>query len=373
MLYKDACAHFLEVVGRDAFDEDEEIAQAFRDQSIILIQEYEELITCTMSLQTTRSADAQMLQDEILKMQRASFYAKYGEIFVPVCRRLGNESEACKFASWKASGNGYWADVNCKLQDKNEKAAYALVLKGGSERGSAIGKCPTHKAIWQSCIRFGLQTKEILATIQHYASLEELPHTNLLPLIKPGGYQDLMRELNDGFCNIPLIVPVEEVFQTSLMVIILEAMINLWFCRDKAQPDDIQKWIPSKELRRRHWELNEPHPRRIGVGIYQEMSDAIILSIWKRCHDQQKKQEIISMRQNDFGLATEERKRKRTASYQVGVETFRAKQRKANFYRLIRLASYRSCRRMSDVYAESCGHSITCIVCGSHRYAHQET
>lgn len=197
-----------------------------------------------------------------------------------MCRRFGKISEACKFASWQASGNGYWVDVNCKLQDKNEKAAYALVQKS---RGS-LGECPTHNAILQSCKRLGLQTKEILAMIQHYAILDELPDENLLSLIKPG-YQDLMRRLKDDICNIPFIFPTEEVFQTSLTVIILEEMINLWFCRDKFQPDDIKAWIPSKELRRHYWEFKGPNPRNSGVEIYQEVSDAIMLSIWERCHD----------------------------------------------------------------------------------------
>lgn len=69
-------------------------------------------------------------------------------------------------------------------------------------------------------------------------------------------------------------------------------MINLLFCRDKDQPDDIQKWILSKEPRRYYWELKGPHPRIGGVENYQEVSDAIMLSIWKRCHDQQKNKRL---------------------------------------------------------------------------------
>lgn len=79
----------------------------------------------------------------------------------------------------------------------------------------AFRKCPTHKAILRSCIRVGLQMKEMLAMIQHYATQDELLHANLLLLIKPGRFQDLMRRLNDKFCNIPLIVSAEEVFQIS--------------------------------------------------------------------------------------------------------------------------------------------------------------
>lgn len=355
MLYRDACACFLEEEGGEVFDEDEKIVQTIRKESIVMIQAYEHLAT----LQTTRSVDAQILQDNILNLHRASFHARYGEIWVTVCRRLGNEAEACKFASWQTSENDYWTDVSRKLEDKNEKAAYDLVLKGAF----VFEKCPTYTTIMQSCIRVGLQMKEILAIIQDSAFPYEFPHASLLPLIKRGRYQDLMKRLNDDFCNIPLIIPAEEVFQTSLMVLILEAMINLWFCRDENEPDDILKWTPSKELRRYHWELKGLHPRSGGVEINQEMSDTIMLSIWKRCHDQQKKQKIISTRENDFGLATEGRKRKRVASYQLAVEIV---QRMQNWSKLMSLICEPQTRTMSDVYAGACGYASTCIICGSH-------
>lgn len=79
------------------------------------------------------------------------------------------------------------------------------------------------------------------------------------------------------------------------------------------------------------------------------------------------------MRQNDFGLATEERERKRISSYQLGLELLRAKQRTAKFHKLIKLGSCGPYRKMSDVYVENCGHANTCIICRSHCYAHQRT
>lgn len=79
------------------------------------------------------------------------------------------------------------------------------------------------------------------------------------------------------------------------------------------------------------------------------------------------------MRQNDFGLATEERKRKKIPSYQLGVEVLRAEQRTANFHKLIKPGSCGPYRRMSDVYVENCGYANTCIICGSHCCAHQGT
>lgn len=345
ILYRDACARSLELGDRDVFDQDEKMVQTLRDQSISFIKAYEDGITFTMSLQTIRSTDAQILQDEILKLQRATFYARYGEIFVSMCRRFGKMSEARKFGSWKASGNGYWVDVNCKLQDKNEKAAYALVQKGGG----AFGECPTHKAILMCCNRLGLETEEILAMIQHYAILDELPDANLFPLIKPERYQDLKRRLRDDICNIPLIFPTEEVFQTSLMTIILEGMIDLWFCRDPYQPDDMEEWIPSKGLRRHYWELQGAHAQSDGVEVYEEASDAIMLCIWRRCLNQQQKQEEKSMRQDSLGLAgTVQRKRKRAEAHQIIVENFRTRQRYERFHQLIRLAS--NFKRTSDVY-----------------------
>lgn len=75
MLYKDACACFLEVGGGDVLKEDDMTVQDFRDKSSRLIKAYEEVIRFGMFLQTIKSADAQMLQNEILNLQKASFYA----------------------------------------------------------------------------------------------------------------------------------------------------------------------------------------------------------------------------------------------------------------------------------------------------------
>lgn len=344
ILYRDACARSLELEDRDVFDQDEKMVRTLRDQSIGFIKAYEDRITFRMSLQTIRSTDAQILQDEILKLQRASFHARYVEVFASMCQRIGKMSAARKFASWQASGNGYCVDVNCKLQDKNEKAAYALVQKGGG----ALGECPTHKATSQSCNRLGLETEEILAMIQHYAILDELPDVNLLTLIKSERYQDLKRRLRDDICNIPLIFPTEEVLQTSLMAIILEGMIDIWFCRNPYQPDDIEKCIPSKGLRRHYWELQGAHAQSDGVEIYQEVSDAIMLCIWRRFLDQQQKQEVKSMKQDSLGLAWGQRKRKRAEARQIIVENFRTRQRYERFHQLIRLAS--NFKRTSDVY-----------------------
>lgn len=101
MLHRDACSCLLEFDDGEIFDDEGEV-QVIREEWIATIRMYEQSIQFTSSLQATRSADAQMLQEEIINLQITSFYARYGDIFGMACRKLNNDAEACKFAGWQA-------------------------------------------------------------------------------------------------------------------------------------------------------------------------------------------------------------------------------------------------------------------------------
>lgn len=67
----------------------------------------------------------------------------------------------------------------------------------------------------------------------------------------------------------------------ELMIRLLEAMIKLYFDRNKYEPDKYQMWSPSQELKRYHRELQGLSPRAV-AEINQKMSDAIVHSMRKR-------------------------------------------------------------------------------------------
>lgn len=99
-------------------------------------------------------------------------------------------------------------------------------------------------------------------------------------MIRQGNFHDLTKILHDGFCNIPKIVSALEDNQLDIMMKVLETMITLSFDRDEDEPDTMQMWIPSEQLKKCHKELRESNARS-EAKINQEMSDAIVQSIRK--------------------------------------------------------------------------------------------
>lgn len=159
----------------------------------------------------------------------------------------------------------------------------------------------------------------------------------------------IMILLHDDFCNIPKVVFALEDVQFDLMVKLLETMIKIWFDRDEDEPDNMQMWSPSEELKRYHKELKGPNARA-QAELNQEMSDAIVQSVRKQCRNSQKEREIISLIENNFGTATETRKTKRITSSQLAEETLRAKKRNKDWIKIMNMVH--GTKKMSDTYLE---------------------
>lgn len=105
---------------------------------------------------------------------------------------------------------------------------------------------------------------------------------------------------------------------------------------------------------------------RSEVEINREMSDAIVQSIRKRCRDSQREHEIISIIENNFGLATEVRKSKHIISSQLEEETLRAKRRTKDWNKIMNMVH--GTKQRSDTYLENYEENRRCIsrafVCG---------
>jgi hypothetical protein len=132
------------------------------------------------------------LQDELLNLQRTAFDARYGDILADACRKLKSEAEARKVEGWNSLQGKYWTDIEHQLE--LEKPAYQKVLQGKDLHD----QCPTHIAVSQACDRVGFNMRDMLSIIHHYATRNELLHSNMIPLIKKEYYRD---SRNAGCCG----------------------------------------------------------------------------------------------------------------------------------------------------------------------------
>jgi hypothetical protein len=124
VIYKDACARLLQLENENDLDDAE--AKVVKKQLIASIRSYERSIQYNAALQATSSDSAESLKDNLLQLQRVNFYARYGDFFSEVCRRLRDKVNALSTDGCQAFEGKYWTKVSSELD--LEKEAYKEVL-----------------------------------------------------------------------------------------------------------------------------------------------------------------------------------------------------------------------------------------------------
>lgn len=348
MLYKEACARLMGLDNRETCDDDdgENIVQEVRDEYLSTVRMYERSIQFTACLRVTRTEDAQALQDELVKLQRLAFYARYGDILAMACRQLRSEAEAKKVEGWEILNHSYWTDINQRLI--TEGPAWDKVMKGEPLHG----QCPAHMAISQACMTVGFSDKNMYAIINHYAIRNELLHSNMIPLIKAGLFDDLKKRLHDDFCDVPLVVAPVEGVQSQLMITLLNTMIEHWYGRDPDEPTNYQMWIPSAELFKLRKELKGPNPPN-EADLAKQISQTIVKGMKKRLREAETEKELVEQLDTNFGLIPGVPKVKRVASSQLQAERTRNKRMRIDWSKLMNLV--KGTKNMSDVYLSEYG------------------
>lgn len=180
-LYKETCASYLSLGETDA-----------KKEYIAAIIVMEKAFNFHLFLDNTNAQQGeQLLQDELVRLYQSQFYARYGEYFLDFCGELGIEADAemKKFTGWEKLQRSYWAEIGDKIE--SEKDSWIAYKKGNMD---AYKKCPTHKALFHTSMKIGMEFKGALEAITHYAKRNELLHGNLFQMVR-GGYYDIRKTL----------------------------------------------------------------------------------------------------------------------------------------------------------------------------------
>ena len=93
---------------------------------------------------------------------------------------------------------------------------------------------------WPLHCQVGLNMDDMLSSIRHYVARNKLMHANLTALIKDNKFATLAKRLHDDYCNIPhLVFSLEGIF-SSLMLHLIQAIIDSCFDRDPDYPEDYE-------------------------------------------------------------------------------------------------------------------------------------
>lgn len=337
-LYKDACARLLDLEDGETFDDKEEF-EAVKQEWIANIRTYEQSIQYHACLNITHTSDAQRLQEEILNLQRTTFYARYGDYLAESCRQLKCEAEARKVEGWQRLSKSYWSEVSRNLDE--EQNAYEEVLRGKRLHD----QCPTYLAISHTCRRVGFNMDDMLSAIRHYAVRNELVHANLTALIKDNKFATLAKRLHDDYCDVPRLTSPLEEMPSALMLQLIEAIINLWFDRDPDYPEDYETWSSNETLRQLRNELRGPCKEAdVNKGISHEIQKALR----KTLREAEQERGLVDMLNQNFGLLSGGKRVKRVASTKLEAERERTKKMKRDWDKIKGMAA--GIRKMSETY-----------------------
>ncbi|KAI9737971.1 MAG: hypothetical protein M1834_009341 [Cirrosporium novae-zelandiae] len=311
LLYKDAVINLLDLGENVDPEQDEELENA-KEVWLTIVRMHEESARGKECLILTNSSDSQTLQDEIIKLQRISFFARYGDVFVDVCQKLGTNAEAQKVLGWRALTGSYWTEINTRLM--TEKETWKVLDEEDAQ-------CPVHAAIFDT----GLSVDEMVEIVQLYATKNQIVDANLAILIKNGQFDDLKRRLYNDFSDLPRVISAVEGAQARLFSTLLQTMMDSWFMPNKEDPDNLQLWKPTKELEASFTELQNKGIQ--GDIIYKKMMQKITTDVAKRLKDEAREQGLVEeLETTNLGLpSSNKRGKKRGASAQLQAEAKRAK------------------------------------------------
>ncbi|EPE30002.1 hypothetical protein GLAREA_01162 [Glarea lozoyensis ATCC 20868] len=270
-LYESTCIELLELLDDEEgmLCEDIQGKAACQLEYQTLLSEMENSFQYNLCMRLTHSESAAELQQEILNLQRNSFYARYGDYFAELCSALKVTAERSKLPGWQKLSKTYWTEICERV--KKETEIYERFQKG--EEG-LHGQMPTIYAIHSACLHLGLNPDETMHIINQYGIRNNLCHANLLPLIKHMSFKSLGERLWKDRCDIPLIFS-ESDSGRRVLEKLLDSIIDLWFTKDEIDPTNPEGWNATPELRAKCQALRAGSTTESEAQINKEISKEI--------------------------------------------------------------------------------------------------
>lgn len=215
----------------------------------------------------------------------------------------------------------------------------------------AYSKCPTHSAIFTTCMKIGLEMKEALGAILHYAQRNELVHANLLQFIKAGNWVDLAKTLHNDLCDVPKITDLCEDNCSSLLQLVLQTLINEWYTVDDINEDNVNGWIAKPSLVKLRKGLLEVGGDKKKQELNRKMVKDMVQAMKKTQREKQVEKELRELILAGGLMTTEDGKtKKRVSQSQLGKEREIANRMTKSWESLMKIAN--NLRRMRDKHLE---------------------
>lgn len=236
VIYRLACEGFLNQ-SKAGFQHESKV------QLLSEIRAYEEDISNHSWMKVTADEKKQEMRDEILKLRRFQYYARYGDYAQGIARELGDKTRVQDSEKReKLSGQFRWAEISEQIRKEEDHwETY------GS--GNGLEEIETSYAVWKGCHAAGVDFDQTVSAIHTYGARNTAVPSDLHDLVVEGYYCDiamtLYKDLNDLTGTMPIDLLDHEMYMRATLVELREK----WFQIDEDDTRRPFSWFPTQAFR----------------------------------------------------------------------------------------------------------------------------
>lgn len=239
VIYRLACQDFLSQ-SKAGFQHDTKL------ELLSEIRGYEDDISKLSWIKATGDEKEQEMRDEILKLRRLQYYARYGDYAQRIAHELGDKTRAQDTKKWEMLTEEYkWAEISERIREEE-----AHWKKYGSSKG--LDEIETTYAVRIGCIATGTDFDQTVWAIHTYGARNTAVHSDLNDLVAEGKYSDIATTLYQDLHDLPSAMPIDLLDDEMYMRATLIELRDKWFDIDDDETNKPSSWFPTSALREEH-------------------------------------------------------------------------------------------------------------------------
>ncbi|MCJ1403018.1 hypothetical protein MMC11_006240 [Xylographa trunciseda] len=219
-----------------------------RNKHIGAIQSFESLLSIQPFL---REEDPELVkfQQEILKLRRFMYLARYGDYFsvqVTKIRCLSGDNETEGYETLSAQYQ--WTKIAKSIREETAEKADWTVLP----RNNTVANLRVTSAVRIACNGLGIKIEPIFWAIQQCAKRNTAVYDDIQSTLDKCQWSDLARKLKQDLDELPAVVSPKDEQDLKHLRSILEEIRDEWFDIAGPNPEDPSTWL--HKIKAREWQ-----------------------------------------------------------------------------------------------------------------------
>jgi hypothetical protein len=211
------------------------------------------------------------MKETLLQLQQTLFYARYGDIFAQICKKVTDEDMSMEVLGWQRLQNDRWRPLAEQIQEEIEPYD-RYITRDPLEKYTGPTDFPIHELMHSAARAIEIDSLHMVKVVHFYAQENELLHSKLDQLIETAQFPTLAKVLWHDLRDIPKVTPRSSKDFCEVMKTIIRCLIDIWYDIPEGWEDQCGAWNCSKNLLERSKNLaakKETHQSELITSILE--------------------------------------------------------------------------------------------------------